>query len=283
MVSDLDQIVIHTNFTNTVKQVTTFTYDDLVTPAGLAKLRAVFVDPDAFRVAQSTAQVTEAAARDFSRLAEHLRKWGEQPAAIAHFLIRLLFCLFAEDTGILPDRVFSRLIDQTRTRPMLFADQLRQLFRTMATGGFFAMADIPHINGKLFDDDTVIVLDSDALAILGRVAQLDWSSIEPAILGTLFERSLDPTKRAQLGAHYTSRDDILLIVSQCLCSRCASAGRQYSAKRWRLQNDERRRPLASEGALRLSCANCSSDSPARLHLYGCSTLPAAVAISCMLR
>jgi type II restriction/modification system DNA methylase subunit YeeA len=55
-------------------------------------------------------------------------------------------------------------------------------------------------------------LNRDGLEILGRVARLDWSSIEPSIFGTLFERGLDPGKRAQLGAHYTSRDDILLIV-----------------------------------------------------------------------
>src|SRR6266508_100610 len=86
----------------------------------------------------------------------------------------------------------------------------------MATGGFFAMEDIPHFNGRLFDNDTVLELDSDGLAILAKVSALDWSSIEPAILGTLFERSIDPAKRSQLGMHYTSRSDILLIVEPVL-------------------------------------------------------------------
>ena len=213
---DLDQIVIHTNFTNTVKQVVPLTYDDLLTPAGLQRLRNVFFAPEAFRAPQTTAQVTEQAAKEFAQLATHLRKWGEPPAQIAHFLIRLLFCLFAEDTGLLREAMFSRLVERTRTRPALFAAQLRQLFQEMARGGFFANADVPHFNGRLFDNDTVLELDSDALAILARVSTLDWSSIEPAILGTLFERSLDPAKRAQLGAHYTSRDDILLIVEPVL-------------------------------------------------------------------
>jgi hypothetical protein len=86
----------------------------------------------------------------------------------------------------------------------------------MATGGFFSMEDIPHFNGRLFDDDTVLELDSDGLDIVAKVSALDWSSIEPAILGTLFERSIDPAKRSQLGMHYTSKDDILLIVEPVL-------------------------------------------------------------------
>jgi len=94
----------------------------------------------------------------------------------------------------------------------IFSTALRDLFHAMATGGLFGDEEIRHFNGWLFDNDTVIPLGSEALAILQKVSKLDWSSIEPAILGTLFERSLDPNKRSQLGAHYTSKDDILLVV-----------------------------------------------------------------------
>ncbi len=86
----------------------------------------------------------------------------------------------------------------------------------MATGGYFGADRIAHINGGLFDNAEVIDLDSDSLSLLAQVSALDWSSIEPSIFGTLFERSLDPTKRAQLGAHYTGKDDILLIVEPVL-------------------------------------------------------------------
>lgn len=216
VVSDLESIVIHTNFTNTVKQQITLTLDDLLTPAGLQRLRDLFTRPEAFRASQTTEQVTKRAAEEFAELAKLLRKYGEDPQRIAHFLIRLLFCLFAEDIGLLPNGLFTRLITSTRRRAPLFAEQLRQLFATMATGGFFAMEDIPYFNGRLFDDDTVLELDSDGLDILARVSALDWSSIEPAILGTLFERSIDPAKRSQLGMHYTSKDDILLIVEPVL-------------------------------------------------------------------
>ena len=86
----------------------------------------------------------------------------------------------------------------------------------MATGGAFGPYDIAHFNGGLFADHTTHPLIVDDMAILARVSDLDWASVEPAIFGTLFERSLDPAKRAQLGAHYTSRDDILLIVDPVL-------------------------------------------------------------------
>lgn len=216
VVSDIDSIVIHTNFTNTVKRVERLALDDLLTPAGIDKLRAVFYDPDTFKVVQTTAQVTQEAAQEFARLAELLRKYGEDSHQIAHFLIRLLFCLFAEDTGLLPARVFSRLVTQTHKKADAFTAQLNQLFAVMATGGYFGSDEIPHFDGGLFDEARALPLDSQSLAILVKVADLDWSSIEPSILGTLFERSLDPSKRAQLGAHYTSKEDILLIVEPVL-------------------------------------------------------------------
>ena len=99
-----------------------------------------------------------------------------------------------------------------RRNPKVFSTQLSELFRKMAVGGWFGIEKILHFDGRLFDDDLVLELDSDGLEILANVSSLDWSSIEPSVFGTLFERSLDPNKRSQLGAHYTSKADILLIV-----------------------------------------------------------------------
>jgi len=216
VVSDIQTIQVHTNFTNSVKQVTTFTLDELLVTERLDQLRRVWTDPSVFRVAETPEQVTERAAQDFARLAELLRHKGEDPDKAAHFLIRLLFCLFAEDVLLLPEKLFSKLVAATRTKPEAFTLQLRQLFGAMRTGGFFGVDQILHFNGGLFDDEEVLALDADGLRILNRLTVLDWGSIEPAILGTLFERSLDPNKRAQLGAHYTSREDILTIVEPVL-------------------------------------------------------------------
>jgi hypothetical protein len=130
--------------------------------------------------------------------------------------MRLLFCLFAEDVGLLPSRLFTRLVEGTRTRPAEFTRRVRGLFGAMAAGGFFGEHDIAHFDGGLFAADEALELTADDLGVLARAGSLDWQSVEPAIFGTLFERSLDPAKRAQIGAHYTSRDDILLIVEPVL-------------------------------------------------------------------
>ncbi|PDW01946.1 class I SAM-dependent DNA methyltransferase [Candidatus Viridilinea mediisalina] len=216
IVCDMETIQIHTNFTNTVKRVLNLHLNDLLKPLGMQALRNIFFKPDAFRSNQTPELVTQQAAREFAEIAALMRRYGNDPQRVAHFLIRLLFCLFAEDIGLLPSGFFSKLVRVTRNRTTLFTEQLGLLFAAMQNGGFFSMEDIPHFNGQLFDNAEVLPLDSDSMEILQRVSELDWSNIEPSILGTLFERSLDPAKRSQLGAHYTSRDDILLIIEPVL-------------------------------------------------------------------
>ena len=244
VVSDIRTIQAHTNITNTVKRVYTWTLDDLLLPARLDELRRVWTDPFALRPTVTPAMVTEQAAREFAKLADLLRRWGEPADKAAHFLIRCLFCLFAEDTGLLPGHVFTRLLTATTMRPRDFSAQLQMLFGAMRSGGMFALETIAQFNGGLFDDDTVIELDSEGVNILGRISGLDWSSIEPAILGTLFERSLDPAKRSQLGAHYTSREDILLIVEPVLM---APLRRRWAAVRDAAGKLAERRDAATGG------------------------------------
>lgn len=216
VVSDLDRIVIHTNFTSSVKKEITLALDDLLTREGMEQLKAIFFDPQRFRVAQTTQQVTETAAREFAQLSDVLRARGVDPHEASHFLIRILFCLFAEDVSVLPKGVFTEIITNARRDVGAFMPMLGDLFEKMSKGGYFGPIRIPYFNGRLFDDAQVLELDRDGIEILHRVASLDWSSIEPSIFGTLFERSLDPSKRGQLGAHYTGKEDILLVVEPVL-------------------------------------------------------------------
>ena len=224
VVCDLDRFEVHTNFTGTAKQVYAFDLAalqaNLATPAcplpPLDVLRSVFTSPGRLRPARTTEHVTEVAAREFAKLAKSLNDRGHDPEQAARFLMRLLFCLFAEDAGLLPERLFSKLVENTRFRAADFHKRVTALFAAMATGGSFGADDIEHFDGGLFADDTALDLTDADLEVLFEAAKLDWASVEPAIFGTLFERSLDPAKRAQLGAHYTSRDDILLIVEPVL-------------------------------------------------------------------
>ncbi|MDO8671173.1 MAG: class I SAM-dependent DNA methyltransferase, partial [Dehalococcoidia bacterium] len=224
VVCDLNRFEVHTNFTGTAKQVYAFTLADLAGPeplpsttlSALEVLRALFSDPEKLRPHQTTSQVTEKAASNFALLAKSLRQYGADPEHAAHFLMRLLFCLFAEDVDLLPNRMFNKLVEATRHRPAEFAKRLSVLFSAMATGGSFGFDDIAHFNGGLFADGGVLDFASDDMEILSKACKLDWASVEPSIFGTLFERGLDPSKRSQLGAHYTSKDDILLIVEPVL-------------------------------------------------------------------
>ena len=224
VVCDLARFEVHTNFTDTAKKVYAFGLADLLLDAPtptcslppMDVLRALFEDPERLRPERTTSQVTEEAAAKFSRLAESLRAQGCEAQATAQFLIRLLFCLFAEDVGLLPGKLLTQLVEGTRYRPDVFTRRLAVLFAAMSGGGDFGEHDIKHFNGGLFQNADVLPLTRDDLATLLDAAKLDWDSIEPSIFGTLFERGLDPAKRAQLGAHYTSRADILLIVEPVL-------------------------------------------------------------------
>jgi type II restriction/modification system DNA methylase subunit YeeA len=215
IVCDLNEFRIHTNFTGTQKVVHRFALSDFVTPGSeaLGLLRAVFLDPERLRPTVTREQITEEAAARFSELAGRLRDRGHEAHETAHFLMKLLFCLFAEDVRLLPEGLLNRLIAITRKSPEEFTRQIQELFRKMSVdGGYFGPERIEWFNGGLFEDAVALPLTSDDLDVLGEAARLDWSNVEPAILGTLFERGLDPSKRSQLGAHYTDKASILRVV-----------------------------------------------------------------------
>lgn len=216
VVSDMERYEVHTNFTNAVAKVYSFTNEDIPKPETQKILRALFSDPSSLRPGRTPQSVTEEAAAKFARLAESLRGRGENPERAAHFLNRLLFCLFAEDIGLLPRGLFTRLVERSQKRPERFAGYAEELFGAMAEGGEFALEDVPRFNGGLFSGGEALHLEPEDIRILLEAARLDWGSVEPAIFGTLFERSMDPSQRARLGAHYTSREDILTIVEPVL-------------------------------------------------------------------
>jgi hypothetical protein len=212
IVSDLDRIEIHTHFTNTVKKVYAIDLSTITEPESLRVLKAAFFDPESLKPATPVDEVTKEASRQFSSLAAGLRSRGADPQEAAHFLMHLLFCLFAEDIGILPNTLFSKVISFGAKFPARFNEQIGGLLEAMASGGFYSLEQVPHVNGGLFRTVKVFDLTQPELQVLEASTRLDWSSIEPAIFGTLFERSLDPSRRAQLGAHYTGRNDILRVV-----------------------------------------------------------------------
>ena len=223
VVTDINHWEIHTNFPNTQKRVYTFSHNEIASDAEkLGWLRDMFHAPERLHPRRNTEQITKEAAQVFRLIADNMRDWNAEPRRIAFFLTKLVFCLFAEDVGLLPtiagepQGIFSYIIEQSRGKPSVFKQYVQNLFVAMNEGGNILMRDIPYFNGTLFNVVTVEELSAEALDALAKAAELNWEAIEPSIFGTLFERSLDPNKRSQLGAHYTSRDDILLIVAPVL-------------------------------------------------------------------
>jgi type II restriction/modification system DNA methylase subunit YeeA len=231
VVCDFERFEVHTNFTATKKRVYAFSLDDLNRGHATATcplppldvLRALFGDYNVLRPEHTDAYVTQEAAKHFSKLAEGLeleqRNLGATRAEIAHFLMRILFCLFADSIGLLPDRVFRNMLQSDdRFLPRKFLRKLKLLFEAMSEpDGIFGALTIKYFNGGLFDNSSIIQLDVADLGILYEVSKnYDWSHIAPAIFGTLFERSLDPVRRSLIGAHYTSEEDILLLIEPVL-------------------------------------------------------------------
>ena len=212
IVSDMARFRIRTNWTNSVSVTHEFTLDDLANGATRDKLKWAMSDPERLRPGETRQTVTERAAATFAELAQGLRDRGHDPQTVAHFVNRLVFCMFAEDVGLLPDSMFTRMLERTRRDPDKFADYASRLFDAMATGGDVGFEAVAWFNGGLFDDDTALPLDREGIETALKAAALDWSEIDPSILGTLFERGLDPDKRSQLGAHYTDREKIMRIV-----------------------------------------------------------------------
>ena len=212
IVSDMARFRIRTNWTNSVSETHEFSLDDLADTANRDKLKWAMSDPERLRPGESRRGLTERAAATFAVLAQSLRDRGHDPQVVAHFVNRLVFCMFAEDVRLLPENMFSRMLDHARKQPEEFVVLARELFGAMSTGGRIGFETVTWFNGGLFDDDTALPLDRTEIETTLKAAALDWSEIDPSILGTLFERGLDPDKRSQLGAHYTDRDKIMRII-----------------------------------------------------------------------
>ncbi|MDA8230845.1 MAG: class I SAM-dependent DNA methyltransferase [Magnetospirillum sp.] len=201
IVSDMEEIRVHTNFTNAVSVQHVIHIRDLMGVEARQTLRWCFTDPERLRPTATRETVTRDAAKTFGAIAAKLRVQKHDPRKVAHFLNRLVFCLFVEDIDLLPGRVFADILEESVKSSDGFQPMLRDLFRSMKDkGGRFGTVSIPWFNGGLFDDDEVLPLSWFEIKDLADAARLDWSAIEPSIFGTLFEAGLDPEKREAMAS-----------------------------------------------------------------------------------
>jgi type II restriction/modification system DNA methylase subunit YeeA len=209
---DLDRIVIVTAWTNSVPERHTIPLEELARPENYEKVRAVFHDPERLRPQRTRQTITAEAATKFVTIAERLQHREPDSEAVAHFVNQLVFCFFAEDVRLLPEDFFTRVLKRAAQHPDRCSEYLDKLFAAMEEGGEFDLTDIRHFNGGLFDGRRSLRLQQEEIGLLIAAASLDWGQIDPTIFGTLFERFLDPEKRAQIGAHYTDTEKIMMIV-----------------------------------------------------------------------
>lgn len=258
IVSDMARFRVHTNWTNTVQQVHEFELHDLLDAKTRDLLRACFLDPEKLRPAKTRQALTEEAAQKFASLAQRLRERKHDAGMVAHFVNRLVFCMFAEDVDLLPNKMFQKMLELCQRDPGEFQPFAKDLFAAMKAGGRVGFEKVEWFNGGLFDDDTALPLEKEDLQELLAAAKLDWSEIDPSILGTLFERGLDPDKRSQLGAHYTDRDKILQIVNPVVVEPLLAEWAEVKA-------DIEKTLAKAQGAKSLSAKTKAEKQAERLH------------------
>ena len=165
--------------------------------------------------------VNRKAAEQMARLHDAMKAVGYAGHPLEVYLVRLLFCLFAEDTGIFKPNQFCEFIEQrTSVDGSDLAAKLAELFQVLNTAPENrlaardeSLAAFPYVNGGLFAEFLPIAAFSPEMrrAILD-CGELDWSKISPAIFGAMFQGVMDEKARHDLGAHYTSEENILKLI-----------------------------------------------------------------------
>ncbi len=186
----------------------------LADPDIRARLRAVWLEPLSLDPSRASARVTREVSEKLAIVAKSLEAAGHSSEAVAGFLTRCLFSMFAEDVELLPKGSFKGLLAKHRANPTVLSRMLEALWREMDVGGFSVAleADILKFNGKLFKTPSALPLTQANIDTLLAAAQADWRDVEPAIFGTLLEQALNPHERHAFGAHYTPRSHVERLV-----------------------------------------------------------------------
>jgi len=216
LVADIGYCIeVYADFTGTGKAYAQFPdraryrimLEDLRDAGVRDRLRAIWTDPESLDPAARAARVTRDIADLLATVARRIEKRGYNAETTSGFLMRVLFTMFAEDSGLIPEKSFTNLLKNQRAAPEHLEHQLSALWAAMDNGDFSPALGVPlkKFNGYLFKERTAIPLDAEELEVLIKAGEHVWIEVEPAIFGTLLERALNPKERAKLGAHYTPR------------------------------------------------------------------------------
>ncbi|WP_201838921.1 class I SAM-dependent DNA methyltransferase [Microvirga zambiensis] len=171
-------------------------------------LKDIWQKPHSLDPSKEAARVTRDIAKRLAQVSKALEERGCNAEDVAHFLMRCLFTMFAEDVSLLPPDSFKSLLQKSVIDPDHFPHRLKSLWEQMEKGDEFSHVvetRVRHFNGGLFRDTTVFDLGREEIGELLAAANHSWTDVDPAIFGTLLEQALDKTERKKLGAHYTPR------------------------------------------------------------------------------
>ena len=155
-----------------------------------------------------------------ARLADTLEDAGYPDHHRQLFLVRLLFCLFANDTGLFDNRAFDLMVEESAPDGKNLGTDIAAFFDTLNTPPPHRqstldepLAALPYVNGGLFADPLPLAhFNSPMRNALLEATHFDWSRISPAVFGALFQGVMEPRARRQVGAHYTSEANILKVI-----------------------------------------------------------------------
>ena len=267
VVSAFNVIRIRTNFPGMESVQREIRIADLAEPQSesLNILKRVFTDPESFNTGKSRDDVTKETATLFQAVSNDMAGSGYGHRELAQYLNQVIFCLYAEDAGLLPDGAFTGLVVNQRRNPDRFKRGAETLFAEMNHGGLFGTQTIDHFNGELFAHVPDVTLNTAALERLAEAAAKNWSNIEPSIFGTLFERALGLTEeRAPLGAHYTGEADIRRVVQPVILDHLQ---REWAAVRAQIDGLQHEQDVGARHASPLRGASTADDASHRLQSF----------------
>jgi hypothetical protein len=161
------------------------------------------------------------AAEMMGLLYDELKETGYDEKQLEIFLVRLLFCFFADDTNIFNKHIFENFIElKTNEDGSDLGSRLNHLFELLNTPRDKRqsslpedLSEFPYVNGKLFEENIrTISFNSKLRELILDCSSLDWGKTSPAVFGSMFQSVMDPEKRKDLGAHYTSEKNILKLI-----------------------------------------------------------------------
>ena len=162
------------------------------------------------------------AAEKMAKLHDILKEHGYEGHELEVYLVRLLFCLFADDTGIFETNLFFDYVSKSKEDGSDLSFRLAKLFevldmppeqRNKQTMLSDELKRFAYVNGSLFSERLGFAdFNASMRKMLLECASLDWSYISPAIFGSMFQGVMNPEERRELGAHYTSEENILKLI-----------------------------------------------------------------------